>query len=90
MNLLTGFDLTGLDLPEPDGEAIESSLRLVERIVARIDENGGLIGFEEYMQMALYEPGLGYYSGDSIKFGVFGDFLRKCRQRPDRIQLPAQ
>lgn len=34
-----------------------------------IDEAGGWIGFERYMAMALYEPGLGYYAGARPKFG---------------------
>jgi len=75
MNLPPGFDSQGLELPQPDAEAIAYSTRLVERIVTRIEKCGGVIGFDEYMRMALYEPGLGYYSGNAIKFGVFGDFV---------------
>jgi SAM-dependent MidA family methyltransferase len=70
-----GIDSEGLALPQPDADAIAYSNRLVEAIVARIDDRGGVIGFDEYMRMALYEPGLGYYSGNAIKFGVFGDFV---------------
>ncbi|MBX2869677.1 MAG: SAM-dependent methyltransferase [Acidiferrobacterales bacterium] len=40
-----------------------------------IDKHGGWIGFDQYMQMALYEPGLGYYAAGSQKFGVEGDFV---------------
>ena len=69
------YDAGGLELPQPDADAIEYSSRLVEVIAARIETRGGVIGFDEYMQMALYEPALGYYSGDSIKFGAFGDFV---------------
>lgn len=75
MELHTGFDLSGLELPQPDAQAIEYSKRLLEHMIGRIDDSGGLIGFDEYMRMALYEPGLGYYSGDAIKFGAFGDFI---------------
>ena len=75
MNLPQGFDAQGLELPQPDADAIAYSTRLVSAIVARIEESGGMIGFEEYMRMALYEPGLGYYSGNAIKFGVYGDFV---------------
>ena len=35
----------------------------------------GWISFARYMEMALYEPGLGYYSGGSRKFGPGGDFI---------------
>ena len=75
MNRPLGFDAQGLELPRPDADAIEHSARLVTAIVARIEESGGMIGFDEYMHMALYEPGLGYYSGSSIKFGAHGDFV---------------
>ena len=38
-------------------------------------QNGGWIPFDQYMQMALYTPGLGYYSGNLAKFGAQGDFI---------------
>ena len=48
---------------------------LKQRIIAEIVANGGWIGFEHYMQRALYEPGLGYYSAGAEKFGPAGDFV---------------
>jgi SAM-dependent MidA family methyltransferase len=45
--------------------------RIREAIVAR----GGSIGFDQFMQMALYEPGLGYYTSAWRKFGEQGDFI---------------
>jgi SAM-dependent MidA family methyltransferase len=62
-------------LPLPDAAAIAHSARLVDAIAARIEDRGGVIGFDEYMQMALYEPGLGYYSAAAAKFGAPGDFV---------------
>ena len=59
--------------PTPDEAA--HSARLVERIRAAMDEAGGRIGFARFMQMALYEPGLGYYSAGARKFGASGDFI---------------
>ncbi|MEO8038826.1 MAG: SAM-dependent methyltransferase [Betaproteobacteria bacterium] len=41
----------------------------------RIDAASGWIGFDVFMDMALYEPGLGYYSGGATKFGQAGDFV---------------
>lgn len=38
-------------------------------------ENGGAISFAQYMHLALYQPGLGYYSGGLRKFGAAGDFI---------------
>lgn len=43
-------------------------------IVSKIQEKG-FISFEEYMKLALYAPGLGYYSGGAVKFGKEGDFI---------------
>jgi SAM-dependent MidA family methyltransferase len=61
-------------LPEPPGELKRLSERLCGRIRARIDA-AGPIPFSEYMEMALYEPGLGYYSAGLRKFGTGGDFV---------------
>ena len=45
--------------------------RLQEEIVAA----GGGVSFERFMELALYAPGLGYYSAGSTKFGAAGDFV---------------
>jgi len=71
----TEFNSQGLELPSPDDTAVAHSTRLVQAISARIEQRGGLIGFDEYMHMALYEPGLGYYSAATPKFGPQGDFV---------------
>ena len=62
-------------IPVPDEHALSVSRRLTELIRDEIDAAGGWIGFDHYMQRALYEPGLGYYSGGSVKFGAAGDFV---------------
>jgi len=62
-------------LPEPDGRAQSRSRLLQERICQRIAQTGGWLGFADYMQMALYEPGLGYYDASGSKFGPQGDFV---------------
>ena len=61
-------------LPEPDPEAREASAQLLERMRAEIAAGGNWIGFARYMEMALYEPGLGYYAGGATKLGAPGDF----------------
>jgi SAM-dependent MidA family methyltransferase len=48
--------------------------RVRERIAAEIDAAGGWIGFRRYMELALYAPGLGYYSAGAHKLGPGGDF----------------
>ena len=38
-------------------------------------ESDGGLGFDRYMEMALYGPGLGYYTAGRRKFGPEGDFI---------------
>jgi SAM-dependent MidA family methyltransferase len=61
-------------IPVPDDAAIEHSQALTERIKAAIDMAGGALDFADYMAMALYAPGLGYYSAGQRRFGAGGDF----------------
>lgn len=39
-------------------------------IAKAIDAAGGWLGFDQFMALALYTPGLGYYANDSRKFGL--------------------
>ncbi len=64
-----------LDLPTPDVNETQHSVRLSEVIRDAIEAGGGWIGFDEYMQLALYAPGLGYYTAGQQKFGEQGDFI---------------
>ena len=66
---------TTSSLPDPDPAALERSRRLTLRIAESIREAGGVIGFDRYMDMALYEAGLGYYASDAPIFGSAGDFV---------------
>jgi SAM-dependent MidA family methyltransferase len=61
-------------LPEPGPDASAASLALIARIHRAIDDAGGAIDFSRFMEHALYEPGLGYYTGGARKFGADGDF----------------
>ncbi|MBL4772390.1 MAG: SAM-dependent methyltransferase [Alcanivoracaceae bacterium] len=47
---------------------------LKKKVRDRIEQHGD-ISFEQFMQMALYQPGLGYYSSGNHKFGQDGDFI---------------
>jgi len=69
-------------LPEPDADARETSARLLERIRAEIRGAGGWIPFARYMELALHEPGLGYYAGGSAKLGAGGDFATAPEMGP--------
>lgn len=66
--------MTAERFPEPCSDGSAVSDRLVARIRAAIDAAGGWLAFDRFMQMALYEPGLGYYAAGSAKFGAGGDF----------------
>lgn len=62
-------------LPAPNEEALVHSRQLALLIQEKIKQNGGWLSFADFMQMALYEPALGYYSGGAKKFGMGGDFV---------------
>ena len=48
--------------------------QLRQKIMAEIASQGGWMPFSKYMEMALYEPGMGYYSAGAHKLGAGGDF----------------
>lgn len=61
-------------LPPLSAEERAHSGRLIDAIRNEIDAAGGWISFERYMEMSLYQPGLGYYSAGTHKLGAGGDF----------------
>lgn len=63
-----------LQLPEPSFDAQMASRSLQTLIANDIRHNSGWISFARYMELALYAPNLGYYSGGSAKLGKDGDF----------------
>ncbi|ALU91482.1 hypothetical protein Hrubri_4337 [Herbaspirillum rubrisubalbicans M1] len=63
-----------LQLPEPGEDAQAASQTLQHLIAGEIAAAGGWISFERYMELALYAPQVGYYSGGSAKLGKEGDF----------------
>ncbi len=65
--------LAGLPLPDP--EAQQHSARLQQLITEEAAAAGGRLSFARFMELALYAPGLGYYSGGSYKLGAEGDFI---------------
>lgn len=64
-----------MSLPVPDTDALAYSATLTRHIAGEIDRAGGWIGFDRFMELALYAPGMGYYSGGARKFGAAGDFV---------------
>ncbi len=63
-----------MSLPVPDTDALAASHALQNLIAAEIAQQDGAIGFDRFMDLALYAPGLGYYSGGAAKLGAAGDF----------------
>ena len=52
----------------------EHSALLEAKIASQIASQGGWLPFSRFMEMALYEPGMGYYSAGAHKLGSGGDF----------------
>ena len=59
----------------PDADALAHSERLRQLMQEQIIAAGGAIPFSRFMELALYAPGLGYYSAGAHKFGIGGDFV---------------
>jgi SAM-dependent MidA family methyltransferase len=62
-------------LPEPTPDARAHSDRVAAYVCGEIAASGGWISFARYMELALYAPGLGYYSAGARKLGKAGDFV---------------
>src|ERR1700757_4135431 len=62
-------------LPAPSAAEEEHGRRLAELIRDALAAAGGWLSFERFMELALYAPGLGYYSAGSAKLGPGGDFV---------------
>ncbi|MDR5777874.1 class I SAM-dependent methyltransferase [Caballeronia sp. LZ065] len=60
-------------LPAPGADALAQSEALTGLIRERIAAAGGWLPFDRYMDLVLYAPGLGYYSGGAMKFGRRGE-----------------
>ena len=63
-----------MSLPAPDSDALAASHALQHQIAAEIARHDGAIRFARFMELALYAPDLGYYSGGAAKLGRDGDF----------------
>ena len=63
-----------MSLPSPSAPALAHSQTLVQHIAEHIQHHSGWIPFADYMQLALYAAGRGYYSAGAAKLGAAGDF----------------
>jgi len=62
-------------LPPLSAEEAAHSRAVLAYLHERIAAAGGCLPFDEFMEIALYAPGLGYYSAGSTKIGAAGDFV---------------
>lgn len=62
-------------LPVPTPELQAHAAAVTAHIRDEIARSGGRITFARFMELALYAPGLGYYSAGMRKFGRDGDFV---------------
>lgn len=60
--------------PEPDAASLQHSHRVAAHIKQTIENASGWIAFSEFMELAMFAPGLGYYSAGAAKIGSAGDF----------------
>ncbi len=67
-------------LPGPEAQVHSDRLRAV--IDQAIRAAGGWIDFAGFMSLALYAPGLGYYSAGAVKLGAAGDFVTAPEMTP--------
>ena len=71
--MMPGDAVSILPPPQPD-EARHGAL-VLQAVRDAIATHGGWLSFDDYLRIALYAPGLGYYSAGSVKFGGSGDFV---------------
>lgn len=69
-------------LPTPTPDALAHSQRVVAHLQKLIQLAGGWISFAQYMEAALYAPGLGYYAAGATKLGAAGDFVTAPEMTP--------
>src|SRR5664279_222014 len=69
-------------LPAPSSDALIHSAKLCELIRRDIATQGGWIPFSRFMELALYAPGLGYYTAGARKLGREGDFTTAPEMTP--------
>lgn len=62
-------------LPTPSNDAKAHQAKLLAYIASQYKQSDGNLSFAEFMDLALYAPGLGYYSAGVAKFGIDGDFV---------------
>lgn len=62
-------------IPPLSPDELAHNQALTQHIAQHIHAQGGAISFAAFMQLALYAPQLGYYTGGAHKIGAAGDFI---------------
>ncbi len=73
------------DVADPSNAANVAALKHSQQLVSVITDvllASGRMPFQQFMQMALYQPGLGYYTAGAVKFGAAGDFITAPEATP--------
>jgi SAM-dependent MidA family methyltransferase len=70
------------ELPLPSDEELAHGERLAAVIGEAIQGADGRLPFDRFMELALYAPGLGYYTAGARKFGEAGDFITAPESSP--------
>ena len=65
---LTSPPIPAADAAHPAAPTVSDAL--AQHIGQAVRDQGGWIGFDTFMALALYTPGLGYYAADLPKFGA--------------------
>lgn len=61
-------------LPALNPDELQHADRMQQYLRQRLAASGGWLAFADFMEIALYTPGLGYYSAGATKLGPAGDF----------------
>ncbi|HEV7357932.1 MAG TPA: SAM-dependent methyltransferase [Steroidobacteraceae bacterium] len=61
-------------MTQEDDAAAEHSTLARAHLMSQVNAAGGWLSFERFMDLALYAPAFGYYSGGAEKLGADGDF----------------
>ncbi len=66
---------SSVSLPELAPEVLAHGAHVTAFVREQMAAAGGVLDFAEFMRLALYAPGLGYYAAGMAKFGGEGDFV---------------
>jgi SAM-dependent MidA family methyltransferase len=78
------------DLPIPSPAVRTHSEQLLAVIKQTIQQQGDLLSFAHFMEVALYHPEFGYYNSPSFALGQRGDFITAPELSPLFAQCMAQ